>query len=145
LTGGASTDTAQYAVVGSVIALTGQVASSTGSVNIREKNIDVLLGIEQLNFAETTYTGTGNTANQLRSAINTTALANNSISEFVGSYDAASRFFTFGASPSNNATLVAFDSNSGNGVNYEIFLLLDKTSVSGAINTSAGTVGVSGL
>jgi hypothetical protein len=145
LTGGASTDTAQYAVVGSVIALTGQVASSTGSVNIREKNIDVLLGIEQLNFAGATYTGTGNTANQLRSAINTTVLANNSISEFVGSYDAASGFFTFGASPSNNATLVAFDFNSGNGVNYETFLLLGKTSVSGAINISAGTVSLSGL
>jgi hypothetical protein len=145
LTGGASTDTAQYAVVGSVIALTGQVASSTGSVNIRGNNIDVLLGIEQLNFTGTTYIGTGNTANQLRSAINTTVLANNSISEFVGSYDAASGFFTFGASPSNNATLVAFDSNSGNGVNYETFLLLGKTSVSGAINISAGTVSLSGL
>jgi hypothetical protein len=145
LVGGSGLEIAQYSVAGGSINLTGQVPSSAGTVNIKTLGIDVLSSIETLGFTATGYTGIGNGGSRLRSAINTTGLANNSISEFVGSYDATTGAFTFGTSSSNNATLVAFDSNSGGGTNYETFLLLGKTTTSGSIGLAAGNVTLSGL
>jgi hypothetical protein len=81
--------------------------------------------------------GTG--ANQLRSGVQT-VLGNNSIAAFTGAYDAATGIFTLGSSPSNNATLVAFDSNASSSTNYETFLLLDKTSIVGGLSVGGGTV-----
>jgi Animal haem peroxidase/Bacterial Ig-like domain/RTX calcium-binding nonapeptide repeat (4 copies) len=145
LVGGGGNDIAQYSMTGGLTNLTGQINTASGSINIRATSIDVLTGIEGLNFTTTGYTGVGNNNNQVRSVINTAGLANNSISEFVGSYNEASGSFTFGASPSNNATLVSFDSNSGNGTNFETFLLLGKNTVSGSIGLVGGNVTLSGL
>ena len=147
LVGGSGFDTAQYAVANNAIALTGQINANNvtnGTVNIRTNNIDVLTGIEQLNFSATGYTGTQvNGTNQLKSTVQST-LTNNSISEFLGAYDSVSGVFSFGAA-NPNATLVAFDSNSGSGTNYEALLLLGKTSVSGTIGLASGTVSLMGI
>jgi large repetitive protein len=142
LVGGLGTDIAQYAVASNAIALTGQVTGAnitSGSINIRTANIDVLTGIETLQFAGSGYSGVGTGANQLRSGVQT-ALGNNSIAAFTGVYDATTGIFTLGSSPSNNATLVAFDSNAASATNYETFLLLDKTSIVGGLSVGGGTV-----
>jgi VCBS repeat-containing protein/ELWxxDGT repeat protein len=142
LVGGLGTDTAQYAVASNAISLTGQITGAnitSGSINIRTANIDVLTGIETLQFAGSGYSGVGTGATQLRSGVQT-SLGNNSIAAFTGAYDAATGIFTLGSSPSNNATLVAFDSNSSGTTNYETFLLLDKTSIVGGLNVIGGTV-----
>jgi uncharacterized delta-60 repeat protein len=142
LVGGLGTDTAQYAVASNAIALTGQITGTnitSGSINIRTANIDVLTGLETLQFAGSGYSGVGTGANQLRSGVQT-VLGNNSIAAFTGAYDATTGIFTLGTSPSNNATLVAFDSNSSGSTNYETFLLLDKTSIVGGLSVSGGTV-----
>jgi uncharacterized delta-60 repeat protein len=142
LVGGLGTDTAQYAVASNAIALTGQVTAAnitSGSINIRTANIDVLTGLETLQFTGSGYSGVGTGTNQLRSSVQT-ALSNNSIAAFTGAYDAATGIFTLGSSPSNNATLVAFDSNISGSTNYETFLLLDKTSIVGGLSVGGGTV-----
>jgi VCBS repeat-containing protein len=142
LMGGLGTDTAQYAVASNAISLTGQITGTnitSGSINIRTANIDVLTGIETLQFAGSGYSGVGTGANQLRSSVQT-ALGNNSIAAFTGAYDAATGIFTLGSSPSNNAMLVAFDANASSTTNYETFLLLDKTSIVGGLSVSGGTV-----
>jgi VCBS repeat-containing protein/ELWxxDGT repeat protein len=142
LVGGLGTDAVQYAVASNAIALTGQITGAnitSGSVNIRTANIDVLTGLETLQFAGSGYSGVGTGANQLKSGVQT-ALSNNSIAAFIGAYDSATGIFTLGASPSNNATLVTIDSNAGNATNYETFLLLDKTSIAGSLTVGGGTV-----
>jgi hypothetical protein len=54
-------------------------------------------------------------------------------------YDASLGTFSIGAA-SPNATLIAFDSNSGNSHNFEAFLLLGKTSIDGSIGLNPGKV-----
>jgi hypothetical protein len=136
-------DIAQYSVASNAIAKTGQITSATGSVNIRTANIDVLTGIEGIDLTGTGYTEIGTGTNQLRSSIRS-SLANNSIAAFTGVYGALTGIFTYGvANP--NATLVVFDSNPGNSTNYEAFLLLDKTTISGSIGLSGTTVNLTGL
>ncbi|WP_103668879.1 FG-GAP-like repeat-containing protein [Pseudanabaena sp. BC1403] len=143
LVGGNGIDKAQYAVASNAIALTGQITSTTGSINIRTANIDVLTGIEQINFTGSGYTGIGNGNNQLRGSIQS-SLGNNSIAAFTGVYDALSGSFSFGmATP--NATLIAFDSNSGSGTNYEAFLLLNKSTISGNTAFGGGTLSLANL
>jgi hypothetical protein len=150
LVGSSGTDTAQYAVVSNAISLTGQITPAqiaSAIVNIKTANIDVLTGIEQIDFTSTGYTTTTTTPpsnNQLRSSIQS-FLANNSIAAFAGDYDSVSGNFTFGvATP--NATLIAFDSNPLSGTNYEAFLLLDKTAMLGSsISLDGGTVNLTGL
>ncbi|WP_348256328.1 cadherin domain-containing protein [Leptolyngbya sp. PL-A3] len=146
LVGGAGTDTAAYAATNGAIALTGQINSATGSVNINTANIDVLTGMEALRLTGTAYTGLGNGTNQLRNTVQT-ALTNNSIAAFTGVYNASSGAFTFGvgAGQTANATLIAFDANAGNGTNYEAFLLLGKTTPTGAISLNAGAVTLGNL
>ncbi|MEE3717507.1 Ig-like domain-containing protein [Tumidithrix elongata RA019] len=146
LVGGSGTlDTAQYAIAadGISIAKTGQISSATGTINIRSANIDVLTGMEQIQFTGTGYTGLGTSANQLNSIIQS-SLGNNSIAEFTGSYNSSSGVFTFGAA-TPNATLVTFDANPGISTNYEAFLLLNKTSISGNLSLIGTTVALNGL
>ncbi len=139
--------TVEYAVSGNNISLTGQINASnvtSQSVNIKNANIDVFTSIEQLNFIGSGYGAiTANTPglNQLRGQVqnNPAVLLNNSISAFTGAYDASLGTFSIG-SANSNATLVAFDSNSGFNQNYEAFLLLDKTSISGSIGFNRGVV-----
>ncbi len=143
LIGGSGTDTVQYAVASNAIALTGQISAATGSINIRTANIDVLTGMEQLNFTGTGYTGIGTGTNQLRSSIQS-ALGNNSVAAFTGVYESLSGSFSFGvANP--NATLLVFDSNPGTAQNREAFLLLGKTTPSGSIDLVGGTVSLTNL
>ena len=143
IVGGNGTDLAQYAVSNNAITLTGQIAN-TNPINIGTANIDVITGVEQLNFSGTGYTGTLPTGNnQLRATVQS-ALANNSVAEFLGVYDATAGSFAFGAANAN-ATLVAFDSNSGNATNFEAILLLGKTSISGTVSLASGTVSLTGL
>jgi hypothetical protein len=54
-------------------------------------------------------------------------------------YNDLSGTFSFGAA-NPNATLVTFDSNPGNGKNYEAFLLLGETNTISNIGLNAGTV-----
>jgi hypothetical protein len=145
LIGGTGTDSVQYAVSNNAIALTGQI-NNTNTINIRTANIDVITGVEQLSFSGTGYTGSAPTGNNQLSTTVRTALANNSIAEFLGVYNSASGAFAFGGNALDiNATLVAFDSNSGNGTNYEAILLLGKTSTSGTVALASGTVSLIGL
>ncbi len=146
LVGNAGTfQTIEYAVSGNAISLTGQLTAAnvtSKSVNIKNANIDVLSSIEQLNFTGSGYSLIAANApglNQLRGQIqvNPAALVNNSISAFTGAYDASSGIFSIG-SATPNATLIAFDSNSGSSQNYEAFLLLDKTSIGGSIGLNSG-------
>lgn len=146
LMGSSGVETAQYTVASNAIALTGAVTATTlatGSINVRTANIDVLTSMERLTFAGTGYTGIGTGINQLRSTVQTT-LGNNAIAQFVGTYDTATGIFTLGgATP--NATLVAFDANASTSTNYEAFLLLGKTSPSGTISLTSGTVTLTDL
>jgi Bacterial Ig-like domain/Putative Ig domain/FG-GAP-like repeat/FG-GAP repeat len=146
LVGNAGTfQTIEYAVSGNAISLTGQLTAAnvtSKSVNIKNANIDVLSSIEQLNFTGSGYSLIAANApglNQLRGQVqvNPAALVNNSISAFTGAYDASSGTFSIG-SATPNATLVAFDSNSGSSQNYEAFLVLDKTSIGGSIGLNSG-------
>jgi hypothetical protein len=146
LIGANGTDLVQYAVINNAIALTGQI-NNTNAIDIRTANIDVITGVERLSFSNTTYTGSASTStanNQLSTTVGATALANNSIAEFLGVYNATSGSFSFGGANAN-ATLVAFDSNSGSGTNYEAILLLGKTSISGTVSLVSGTVSLAGL
>jgi hypothetical protein len=129
-------DTARYTVTNQAIALTGQISSASGTINVRTANIDVLTGIEQIDFTGTGYRATG--ANQLKNAVQT-SLVNNSVATFIGVYNDLSGTFSFGAA-NPNATLVTFDSNPGNGKNYEAFLLLGETNTISNIGLNAGTV-----
>jgi VCBS repeat-containing protein len=139
--------TVEYAVSGNAISLTGQITTTNvanGVFSIKNANIDVLSSIEKLNFTGTGYSSIAVSTpglNQLRGQIqvNPAALVNNSISAFTGAYDAALGTFSIG-SGTPNATLVAFDTNSGSGQNYEAFLVLDKTSISGGIGFNQGVV-----
>ncbi len=144
LAGASGVDTAQYSVVNNVISLTGQLASATGSINIKKANIDVLTGIEDMDFTGTGYVGLGTGANQLRNSMNSTVLANNSVSALAGVYEPLSGAFTFGADGAN-ATLVTFDSNPGTATNYEAFLFLDKNTPAGNIAFAGGTVSLTAL
>jgi Ca2+-binding RTX toxin-like protein len=151
LIGGAGTDIAQYGVTGGTN-LTGSIPSTTGNFNIRTSNIDVLTGIETLNFTGTGYVATTPTTTTtistvLKTPISQNALGNNAISEFTGVYNEVSGIFTFGVAgnASNNALLVAFDTTSGLGTNYETFLLLGKTTFGGSVALTGGTVTLSGL
>jgi hypothetical protein len=144
LIGNGNTDIAQYLVSGNAISLTGQVSSASGSINIGTANIDVLTGVEMLQFTNTGYSGVGTGSNQLRSPILNSSLANNSVSALSGNYDVTSGVFTLG-STTPNATLLAFDSNAGTGTNYEGFLLLDKPSIVGSLSASSGIVTIGGL
>jgi len=105
----------------------------------------VITGVEQINFSGTGYTAIGTSNNQLRAAPQS-SLANNSIAEFLGVYNATSGAFTFGGNAVDiNATLVTFDSNPGNATNYEALLLLGKTSISGTVALASGAVSLMGL
>jgi len=144
LIGGTGTDLVQYAVSKNAIALTGQI-SNINAINIRTANIDVITGVEQIIFSGTGYTAIGTAINQLRDAPQS-SLANNSIAEFLGVYNATSGAFTFGGNAVDiNATLVTFDSNPGNATNYEALLLLGKTSISGTVALDSGAVSLMGL
>ena len=131
--------------INNLIAQTGQITSAKGTVNINSANIDVLTGMETLQFTGTSYTGTGTGTNQLRSTVQS-SLTNNSIAALAGTYDALTGDFSLG-SKTPNATLVAFDSNSGDATNYEAFLLLNKTSMAGSNITAnnGGNVFLAGL
>jgi hypothetical protein len=142
----------QYRVTGGAN-LTGQTPPTTGSINIRTANINVLTGIETLNFTGTGYiattpTTTATISTVLKMPISQNALGDNAISEFTGVYNEVSSAFTFGAAgnDSNNALLIAFDTNSGSiGTNDETFLLLGKTTFGGSVALAGGTVTLSGL
>jgi len=145
LIGRTGTDTVQYTVATGAIALTGQITSASGTLNVNTAKIDVLTGIETLNFTGTTYTGVGTSSSQVKSTIQT-SLGNNSAAVLLGFYNTSTGTFSFGSSVGPvNATLLAFDTNTGTGTNYEAFLLLGKTTASGTISVNAGTVTLSGL
>ena len=145
LIGRTGTDTVQYTVATGAIALTGRITSASGTLNVNTAKIDVLTGIETLNFTGTTYTGVGTSSSQVKSTIQT-SLGNNSAAVLLGFYNTSTGTFSFGSSAGPvNATLLAFDTNTGTGTNYEAFLLLGKTTASGTISVNAGTVTLSGL
>jgi Cadherin-like domain/Bacterial Ig-like domain/Calx-beta domain len=145
--GNGSIDTIEYAVGSNTISLTGSLTAAdvaNKSVNIKNAKIDVLSGIEQINFLGSGYNvSVLNTpaVNQLGAQIlsNPSVLANNSIAAFAGAYDSSSGAFSIGAANAN-ATLLTFDANSGNLQNHEAFLLLDKTSINGSVGLFEGKV-----
>lgn len=150
LLGGAWPDTARYSVINGSIGLTGQIDPTTvasGRVNITAANIDILHGVEAIEFTSSGYssmTGTTAAIGQVRNTMQT-ALGNNSVAALTGFYDYSAGVFTFGGGAGVNATLIAFDANPGFQTNYEAFLVLGKTSAHGMITVSGGNVTVSSL